>query len=372
MSVRDTIVKKYPRVSEHKKVLCFVYGVTLRCLHVKQRLYKDKISDLNYVTLHSRFLRKYLGNNSKIYLKALEELGILEFVYIGKNARGYYTIAIKPIQNKLRSIGIDKDLQERAQELFRKYVEKYSSKDETAIIIRKNLARANFNGEPVNTCTDKDGFSGRYHHCLTVVSNRRRLSDIRIDGEHVAEIDVKQCQIQIFANILEVDEMGKSLVDFMASDNDLYKHMQSKFNLPSRKKAKKLVLAALFGRDDSKKSKMLYSAFPDVKKAMIYYKTIIDKDNPSRKIYSNLCKITQGIEVEFLKDLAFGLEFFEIPFIPVHDSVLVKESDLDQAESIFKDSLDKYIPNAKYKINFAPGRKEKYLEKMKKELEFCV
>ncbi len=350
--IRSIIHDSFPKTLQRRSLIRFFYLLTSRSSDIRNRLHKKKVADLDYIVLPARLAYMALGRSYKSILSRLEELDLLECVDLGKNQYGYNTIAYKPLKRKIRCIASDKPLKEQAIEIYENYLETYHKDDRVGNIMRDNIKRTTYKGEPVRPIVHKDNFSGRYHHYLTNIPHRQRLNHTLIDGEKLVELDVVQCQIKIFERVLRELSLGHDFTTWISGGNDLYDHIKDVYKIKTRKQSKQLVYKMLFGTHNNKASIMMYNLFPDLQEPLRLIKTEKDPDNPSRKIYSNLARMLQKLEVRLLKLLASDLEHNLIPFISVHDSVMVKESDLECAKELFEEILDEYLYDAEIKTTF--------------------
>jgi hypothetical protein len=277
------------------------------------------------------------------------ELGLLDPVNIGCNEFGYATLAYRPMTSKLRLTASDKILKENAIYLYEMYLDDYGKDDPMVKILKDNIARTTYKDKPMRMVVHKDRFAGRYYHYLTNIPNRQRLKYTRIDGEPVVELDVEQCQIKILQSVLENMGMGEKFTSWMDQGNGLYEYIQQMHNIPTRGDAKQFVFKMIFGHYNSKSSKLMYDIFPDLEEPLYNIKSVKDPDNPSKKIFSNLARILQLHEVEMLKDLGNMLDLMDVPFLSIHDSVIVKQSDFERAESIFNQTAKNYLKNPNIK-----------------------
>jgi len=349
--VRQILHDNFPKTLHREKVITFYYLYTARCADIRNRLHKKTIKELDYIVIPVKLAKMVFGRSYLQYFNQMVDLGLLEPVEIGTNEFGFHTIAFQPITKKLRCIASDKPLKDDAIYIYDMYLDEHGKDDPMVRILKNSIARTTYKGAPMRNVVHKDNFAGRYYHYLTNIPNRQRLRHTLIDGENVVELDIEQCQIKILQSVLENMGMGENFTRWMDDGNGLYEYIQDQHNIATRKEAKQFVFKMIFGDYNSKSSKLMYEIFPDLEEPFFKIKSVKDPANPSRKIFSNLARMLQLHEVEMLKDLGNMLDLMDIPFLSIHDSVLVKQSDFVRTESIFKQIAKQYIkdPNIKSK-----------------------
>ena len=350
---RDELHNYFPKTKDRNKVLCFLYLFSIRTKDVMNRLHKKKLSEVDYVIFPSRLSKKCFGMKYQEYLKTLVEIGVLEGVDIGHNKFKDDVYAFRPMPSRIYHLVKDKAIRDKATNIYLKYVDNTSAHDYTAKVLKKNLKRTKYNGKDLPQVVHKCNFAGRYYHYLTNVKSSLRGRLTTIDGCETAELDIEQCQIKILEKLMGERAQALDFVKFMQQGDVLYEYIQDKCDLKTRGEAKQTAFKMLFGRCNSKASKMIYSMFPGLEDPMKQIKTVRDPGNPSRKIYSNLARMLQSYEVNMLQNLAFKLDYAGIPFLSIHDSIMVKKKDMDKAFEIFTEVANYFLdhPKIKVKIN---------------------
>lgn len=81
------------------------------------------------------------------------------------------------------------------------------------------------------------------------------------------------------------------------------------------------------------------------------YKSEPEKSNPHtvEKEHSNLAWVLQNTEVEVMRKVWVKLLENKIPFLSVHDEIIIKQRDKEQAEQIFRNVLN--VEFEYYKLN---------------------
>ena len=184
-----------------------------------------------------------------------------------------------------------------------------------------------------------DNFARRIHTPLTSLPKRFR-DYISLYGVETESIDVVQMQPLLLGRLLEEDYgLKNELSDYINKGGDVYKMLQEKGNLGSRKEAKTKFFEILFG----KPSKDLENVFGNANwiEWINEFKTKQYKNNPRTDIkrHSNLAYVLQSMEVSVMYKIWQNLYEQSIPFVTVHDEVIVQKYDLKETEKIFNKVL---------------------------------
>lgn len=195
-----------------------------------------------------------------------------------------------------------------------------------------------------------DAFSGRVH---TPVSNLKKeyRSNIQLDGEPTASIDVVTMQPVLLGAILK-NQIGKNeFSDWIDSGCDIYQMIMIKANLKSRDKAKKTFFNIIFSKTDRRLEFMFGNA--DWIKWVNRLKSRIMPENPHtlEKHHSNLAFLLQKKEVEVMSIVWKELIDEGIVFLSVHDEIIVKESDILHAKEIFENVMSRHVSFFKLSIS---------------------
>ena len=205
-----------------------------------------------------------------------------------------------------------------------------------------------FREKQLNVFFTVDEFCGRVHTPITSLQRDLRPL-LRLYGEAVVSFDVAQMQPTLLAKILTAN-MGEN--DFSkAIDNgtDIYILLQQKANLPTRDEAKKLLFKILFGYP----SKALSELFGDadwINWINDYKSRTENRNTHQSKPHTNLAWLLQNSEVQVMSKVWQSLAKEGIPFLSVHDEIIVRISDVDSTETIFNNELSKHFQMYKIKI----------------------
>lgn len=194
-----------------------------------------------------------------------------------------------------------------------------------------------------------DDFAKRIHTPITSLPKDVR-ENITLFGYDCASIDIKQSQPTILAVILE-SKVGKNpFSEAISSGHDVYEFIQDKLQLSSRDQAKDKFFEIVFGRPSNE----LYKLF-DGGKWIAWINEYKSKNEPgkpakySQKHHNNLSWLLQNKETQMMKEIWIKLTLHRIPFITVHDEILVNHRFLREARNIFNEVLPDYLPY--YQLN---------------------
>lgn len=179
---------------------------------------------------------------------------------------------------------------------------------------------------------------GRAHTNFTTLRRALRNSFVRIDGEPVVELDVKNSQPLFLSRMLLADPaVDRGCVERfcrLASRGELYDHMLERWRLvkpgATRRDVKELTYKVLFGRNKkgNLQNRFFRLLFPEVWSWMRAYK----KKNGG---HGSLARALQLAESEFV----FGKVVKEldpsVPVLTVHDSVICSVRDLREVSLVF-------------------------------------
>jgi hypothetical protein len=186
-----------------------------------------------------------------------------------------------------------------------------------------------------------DDFGYRFHTIFSRLPKELR-SAIRLNNQKLVELDLAQSQPTILATILQERIPNNSFSNLIFSGEYIYDVLGK-----TKESGRKAFNYSVFGKDIDKRFSKL---FPDVVNEIDKMKYQRIPNNPSNKHYSNLACLLQRKESEMFSNLWNNLLKRRIPFIPIHDSILVTEKDFNNALTCFTKSMNKYVPL--FNINF--------------------
>ncbi|MBN1185644.1 MAG: hypothetical protein JXB49_25405 [Bacteroidales bacterium] len=183
---------------------------------------------------------------------------------------------------------------------------------------------------------------GRIHTNFTVLKKEIRNGYLKIDGQPIAEIDIKNSQpffllklIQEYLHIIYVNLDELSNYFNLVTKGLFYEYLQSNTQEQDRGNIKKQVYLEIFNKPFYE-SKLLVKSFPSIANFIKVFKL--------KNGYKTLAHRLQNIESDFIFNrVSKHLIDQKIVFFTVHDSICVKKSDYDKAMEIFDKEFSHYI-----------------------------
>ncbi len=188
-----------------------------------------------------------------------------------------------------------------------------------------------------------DSFSSRLHTPVTSFPSIHR-PNILLYGNQTASVDVATMQPLLLGKILQ-DVLGKNqFSEWIAEGKDVYLIFRDAINLENRKQGKDKFMSLIFG----KPSDELYSFFGNEKwiKWINKYKNNDEPRKPIKyrhKNHNNLAWLLQRYEVNLMKRVWIELYAENIPFLTVHDEIIVEKENLSRLISIMQPILSKEL-----------------------------
>ena len=197
-----------------------------------------------------------------------------------------------------------------------------------------------------------DDFSGRVHTPVTSFKGDFR-KNILIDRCCTCSIDVATMQPLLLGKIL-ADNIGPNqFSDWINAGEDIYQVFQKMLKLNHRDEAKKRFFEVLFAPPNNYLVKIFGQS--EWIEWINKYKTTFLKLNPHCKVkpHSNLAWLLQSTEVKLMRKVWQQLTKSGIPFLSVHDEVIIKYTDTEVAEIIMQEIFKKYF--AFFKLSISPA-----------------
>jgi hypothetical protein len=301
-----------------------------------QRLKADK-SD-GYVYINESVKNKYQVADD--HLKKLCTQGILEY-----SEKGFRVTTIGPID--LTILPKKKSVLTPITEAMKNYLQDVSLPEEAPSTLHFDIFLHYKKSRP-DLFFSVDGFSGRVHTPV-VNFHRTHRPNILLKGEKTESLDVQTMQPLILGKILFKALGPNQYSDWIHSGEDIYVRLQNGMQLNTRDEAKKRFFEIIFGYPNKK----LSDAFGGSNwiNWINDFKTNPIKDNPhsQSKPHSNLAWLLQKTEVMIMTEVWKKLLTWNIPFLSVHDEIIIRQSDLEQSERIFDSVLKEHFTY--YRLN---------------------
>jgi len=184
-----------------------------------------------------------------------------------------------------------------------------------------------------------DTFAGRVHSPVTNF-HRSHRPNLLIDGCPTVGLDVTTMQPLLLGKILRERIGVNDFSNWIEAGEDIYKKLQQAAGLETRDQGKKRFFEILFAPPSDGLQKLFGRA--DWITWINAYKRNFEPGNPhsKQKQYSNLAWLLQSTEVQTMRKVWQSLNEAEIPFLSVHDEIIIKATERHQAESLFRRVLD--------------------------------
>ena len=190
----------------------------------------------------------------------------------------------------------------------------------------------------------QDTFSGRIYTIATGVPKWVR-SYVRIQGEPIAEIDMRATHPYLLFHILRETDYMRFVWDSTRSGRDIYEAYGQRIGITDRAAVKYRFLRSIYGRMNSKYYKEFKRIFPEAGEVIDEIKRKSISGNPSKKgSYTNLAYKMMNKEVKLFRKVWEGMYLAGIPFLPIHDGILVPVSRLSEARVLMEQIIQRSIP----------------------------
>lgn len=187
-----------------------------------------------------------------------------------------------------------------------------------------------------------DAFAGRVHTPVVNLKGDLRHA-IRLHGEKVVSLDVKQMQPTILAKVLFKSVGKNSFSDAIFTGKDVYVLLQGEAGLNSRPEAKKLLFQLIFGKPMTGIGKMFKGDTRWVD-WINKYKSVIEERNPHKEDkHTNLAWLLQYSEVQVMTDIWRRLMDMAIPFLTIHDDVMCRKRDKNLVYDVMREELKRHF-----------------------------
>ena len=183
---------------------------------------------------------------------------------------------------------------------------------------------------------------GRIHSNFTVLKKEIRNSYLKIDGQPITEIDIKNSQPFFLLNAIQenlhlIDVNIDELSEYFdrVTKGSFYEYLQTQNQNLDRGSIKKQVYQELFNKPFYE-STLLAKTFPSIANFIKVFKL--------KNGYKKLAHQLQNIESDFIfNKVSRQLIVQDIIFITIHDSICIKKSDYVAAKQIFDAVFEQYI-----------------------------
>jgi len=187
-----------------------------------------------------------------------------------------------------------------------------------------------------------DSFSQRVHTpIVSLKTNLRKY--IRLQGEGVVSLDVKQMQPMILAKVLTLSIGTNPFSDAIDKGIDVYVLLQKVAGVPDRSEAKIVLFKLIFGKP-MEDIKNMFAGDTKWVDWINQYKSKEEPQNPHKEhTHTNLAWLLQFSEVQVMSEIWNELMKEKIPFLTIHDDVLCQERHRERVFQIMTAVLQKHF-----------------------------
>lgn len=184
-----------------------------------------------------------------------------------------------------------------------------------------------------------DEFAHRVHTPITNL-HRHLRPYLLIDNTPTIGLDVKTMQPLLLGKVLKQYLGNNQFSQWIDNGADIYEMLQTASGLTTREQGKKRFFEIIFAPVNNELAGLFGRA--NWINWINDYKRIEQPGNPHTtfKRYSNLAWLLQSTEVTTMRKVWRELNAREIPFLSVHDEIIVKQLDRHETERIFRSVLD--------------------------------
>ena len=212
-----------------------------------------------------------------------------------------------------------------------------------------------------------DGFSGRVHTPITSMKSDLR-KHLLIKKERTASLDIAQMQPLLLSHLLFESIGDNEYTTWINTGKDIYEMFKEKLNLSNRDAAKEKFYQITFSKPSKTLTKLFGHSTWIVWIDNIKTEHLPQNPNTIEKPHSNLAWLLQNAEVTLMRKIWERLIKNDILFLTVHDEVIVRESDKEEAIKIMESTISYHFPNAKINITYkAENQTSPQLETLKQK-----
>lgn len=196
----------------------------------------------------------------------------------------------------------------------------------------------------INLFFKVDDFSGRVY---TPVSNQHRIHrpNLLLYGKETTGLDVQTMQPLLLGKILYSQIGENDFSHWIENGNDIYLMLKERSGLNTRDEAKKRFFEILFSFPNKDLARMFgdanwinwineYKSKPEPRNEKVKY-----LENGSISYHNNLAWLLQNTEVKVMRKVWEALANAGIPFLSVHDELIVQKERANEAYNLFAEVM---------------------------------
>ena len=215
----------------------------------------------------------------------------------------------------------------------------------------------------INLFFKVDDFSGRVYTPVTT-QHRIHRPNLLLYGKETTGLDVQTMQPLLLGKILYSQIGENDFSKWLDNGDDIYLMLQERSGINTRDEAKKRFFEILFSLPNKELAKIFgdanwinwindYKSKPEPRNKKVKY-----LDNGSISYHNNLAWLLQNTEVKVMRKVWETLANAGIPFLTVHDEVIVQKERANEAYNLFSEVMEKEF--AYFKINGKSPEKINY------------
>jgi hypothetical protein len=206
----------------------------------------------------------------------------------------------------------------------------------------------------INLFFKLDNFSGRVY---TPVSNQHRIHRpyLLLYGKETTGLDVQTMQPLLLGKILNNEIGDNDFSQWINEGKDIYIMLKERSRLNTRDEAKKRFFEILFSFPNKDLARMFgdanwinwindYKSKPEPRNEKIKH-----LENGSISYHNNLAWLLQNTEVQVMRKVWDALANAGMPFLTVHDELIVQKERANEAYNLFAEVMEKEFTY--FKIN---------------------
>ena len=344
----------------------------------KDRREHSEENENHWHEIHSKTLKKVLGNEYALALQKMESIGLIEIDSGYFSAKDYHHSRSRSRRYRIHKNIFDAEIEYRYHQIkepkgknclnaFMKYIARQRSATIDLPVPVKELLISSLDQIDIESLPrvhhfhhksgpSMDKFGKRFHSSLTNLksTHRKDLTLLR-DSENLVEIDIRNCQafllsqlqstgISVQGGFSENQLLTKPISDLFETEgmkkfrgelrigDDVYQNLGKHLGM-KRDKAKKLFFKVIFGYANGRD--LFKGYYPGLENGLNEIKNQRISRNPSKKWHSNLAFLLQRMESQFVLSNVITdiIEKEGIDFVAtIHDSFIVKESEVAKME----------------------------------------
>lgn len=332
---------------------------------------RSETDEMKPVYLKSEEIKRFLKNNSQNQIKALIDRGDLE---VTKSGDWYYYKVLKPggfdlslIETK--PIPSDRIFQTMSGHLKNVDMKPGTDRTEYFDLFLKYKTKA------IKLFFKVDEFAGRLYTPVTT-QHRIHRPNLLLYGKETTGLDVQTMQPLLLGKILKNEIGNNDFSQWLNNGMDIYVMLQDKAGLNTRDEAKKRFFEILFSFPNKDLASMFgdanwinwindYKSKPEPRNNKVKY-----LENGKISYHNNLAWLLQSTEVKTMRKVWNALEMAKIPFLSVHDEIIIQKENRDEALKIFSSIMEKEFEY--FKISCKATDQEQIIPQIKTIIEPVV